>query len=338
TSFFNTNYPQYMVNVDVAKAQRAGFSVQSIMNVMQAYYGGLYVSNFTRFGKLYRVYVQADPEARGSTESLQQVSVRNSEGEMAPLSSFVELERVYGPQNVSRFNLFNSVQLTGATNPGYSSGDAIAAIEEVFDEQISADYGYAYSGLTREESQASGQEIFIFALCLLFVYFLLSAQYESYLIPWAVILPLPIGLAGSFIFANIFGVANNIYLQISAIMLMGLLAKNAILVVEFALQRRRKEGMSIAKAAINGAEARLRPILMTSFAFIAGLMPLALATGINANANQSIGIGTAGGMFIGTFIGLLVVPVLFIIFQKMQEKISGPPEVIRERRDQIILP
>src|SRR5699024_6364187 len=226
TSFFNTNYPQYMVNVDVAKAQRAGFSVQSIMNVMQAYYGGLYVSNFTRFGKLYRVYVQADPEARGSTESLQQVSVRNSEGEMAPLSSFVELERVYGPQNVSRFNLFNSGQLTGATTPGYRSGDAIAAIVEAFDEQIAADDGYAYSALTREESQASGQEIFIVALCLLFVYFLLSAQYESYLIPWTVILQLLIGLAGSFIFANIFGVANNIYLQISAIMLMGLLAKN----------------------------------------------------------------------------------------------------------------
>ena len=250
----------------------------------------------------------------------------------------MNLERVYGPQNISRFNLFNSVQLTGATNPGYSSGDAIQAIEEVFEEQISENYDYAFSGLTREESRASGQEIIIFALCLLFVYFLLSAQYESYLVPWAVILPLPIGLAGSFIFANIFGVANNIYLQISAIMLMGLLAKNAILVVEFALQRRRNEGMSIAKAAINGAEARLRPILMTSFAFIAGLLPLALATGINANANQSIGIGTAGGMFIGTFVGLLVVPVLFILLQKLQEKISGPPEVIREKRDQIIMP
>lgn len=338
TSYFNTDYPQYMVNVDEAKAQRAGYTVQSILDVMQAYYGGLYVSNFNRFGKLYRVYVQAGPEARGSEESLQNISVRNNEGEMAPVSSFVDLERVYGPQNVSRFNLFNSVQVTGATNPGYSSGDAITAIEEVFDQEISSDYSYAFSGLTREESQASGQELFIFALCLLFVYFLLSAQYESYLIPWAVILPLPIGLAGSFIFANIFGVANNIYLQISAIMLMGLLAKNAILVVEFALQRRRNDGMSIAKAAINGAEARLRPILMTSFAFIAGLMPLALASGINANANQSIGIGTAGGMFIGTFIGLLVVPVLFILFQKLQEKISGPPEIIREQQEKIILP
>ncbi len=337
-SYFQTDYPQYMVNVDVPKAQRAGFSVQSIMNVMQSYYGGLYVSNFTRFGKLYRVYVQADAEARGSEESLQQISVRNQNGQMAPLSSFVDLERVYGPQNISRFNLFNSVEVTGATNPGYSSGDAIQAIEEIFEEEISGDYSYAYSGLTREESQSSGQEIVIFALCLLFVYFLLSAQYESYLVPWAVILPLPIGLMGSFIFANIFGVANNIYLQISAIMLMGLLAKNAILVVEFGLQRRREEGMSIVKAAIDGAEARLRPILMTSFAFIAGLLPLALATGINANANQSIGIGTAGGMFIGTFIGLLVIPVLFIIFQKLQEKISGPPEVVQKRRKEILNP
>ncbi|NGP87229.1 efflux RND transporter permease subunit [Fodinibius halophilus] len=330
-SYFNTNYPQYLVDVDVAKAQRAGVSPKSILNVMQAYYGGLYISNFNRFGKLYRVYLQGTPQSRGSKESLQNISIRNSNGEMAPASSFVELKRVYGPQNVSRFNLFNSVQLTGATNPGYSSGDAIDAIKEVFDNQISDDYTYAFSGLTREESKASGQELLIFALCLIFVYFLLSAQYESYLVPWAVILPLPIGLAGSFIFANIFGVANNIYLQISSIMLLGLLAKNAILVVEFALQRRREEGMSIAKAAINGAEARLRPILMTSFAFIAGLLPLALATGINANANQSIGIGTAGGMFIGTFIGLLVVPILFILFQKLQEKFSGaPPKAVNK--------
>ncbi|MDR8394030.1 efflux RND transporter permease subunit [Aliifodinibius sp. S!AR15-10] len=338
SSFFETDYPQFMVNVDVPKAKRSGISPQSIMNVMQANYGGLYISNFNRFGKLYRVFVQADPEARGSTESLQNISIRNRQGEMAPISSFVDLERVYGPQSISRFNLFNSVQVSGATNPDYSSGDAIEAIEEVFSNQMSDNYSYAYSGLTREENSASGQELIIFALCLIFVYFLLSAQYESYLVPWAVILPLPIGLAGSFIFANIFGVANNIYLQISSIMLLGLLAKNAILVVEFALQRRRNEGMSIAKAAIDGAEARLRPILMTSFAFIAGLLPLALATGINANANQSIGIGTAGGMFIGTFVGLLVVPVLFIIFQNLQEKFSGPPEIIQKKREEILLP
>ena len=333
TSYFDTNYPQFMVNVDEAKAQRAGYSVQSILDVMQAYYGGLYISNFNRFGKLYRVYVQAEPESRASKESLQNITVRNDKGEMAPISSFVELERVYGPQNISRFNLYNSVELTGATNPGYSSGDAIDAIKEVFEEQIPDNYSYAFSGLTREEEQASGQEVLIFALSLLFIYFLLSAQYESYILPWSIILPLPIGLAGSFIFANIFGVANNIYLQISAIMLMGLLAKNAILIVEFALDRRRIEGQTIAKAAIHGAEARLRPILMTSFAFIAGLMPLALATGVNANANQSIGIGTVGGMFIGTLFGLFVVPVLFILLQKLQEKISGPPEAVIKKQE-----
>lgn len=325
-SYFSTEYPQYEIDVDVAKTKRAGISPRAVLNVMQAYFGGLYVSNFNRFGKLYRIYVQAPPEARDSETSLQNIFVRNGAGEMAPISSFVDLKRVYGPQNISRFNLFPSVQISGATNPGYSSGDAIDAIKEVFDEQISDDYGYAFSGLTREESQSSGQALIIFALCLIFVYFLLSAQYESYIVPWAVILPLPIGLAGSFIFANIFGVANNVYLQISSIMLLGLLAKNAILIVEFALQRRREEGMSIAKAALNGAEARFRPILMTSFAFIAGLLPLALATGVNANANQSIGIGTAGGMLIGTFFGLFVVPVMFILLQKLQEKISGAPE------------
>ncbi len=329
-SYFDTDYPQYEINVNTDKAKQAGISPRSILDVMQAYYGSIYISNFNRFGKLYRVYVQAAPEDRASEESLQDVYVRNRQGDMAPVSSFVTLERVYGPQNISRFNLFPSVQVTGATNPGYSSGDAIDAIKEVFNEQISPEYGYAFSGLTREENQSSGQEIIIFILCLLFVYFLLSAQYESYIVPWAVILPLPIGLVGSFIFANLFGVNNNIYLQISAIMLMGLLAKNAILIVEFALQRRRYEGMSIAKAAIFGAEARFRPILMTSCAFIAGLLPLALATGINANANQSIGIGTAGGMFIGTVFGLFVVPIMFILLQKLQEKISGPPKTAQQ--------
>lgn len=327
SSFFDTSYPQYQIDVDIARAKQAGISPSSILNVLQAYYGGLYVSNFNRFGKLYRVYVQADAPYRGSPESLQNVHVRNSDGEMSPINGFISLRRVYGPQNISRFNLYPSVQVTGAVAPGYSSGDAITAIEEVFSEVIPDDYGYEFSGLTREESQTSGQAALIFALCLIFIYFLLCAQYESYILPWSVILPLPIGLAGSFIFANIFGIANNIYLQISVIMLMGLLAKNAILIVEFALQRRR-EGMSIVNAAIQGADARLRPILMTSFAFIAGLMPLALSTGVNANSNQSIGIGAAGGMFVGTIFGLFVVPVLFILLQKLQEKISGPSKSV----------
>src|SRR5699024_4793318 len=246
------------------------------------------------------------------------------QGEMAPLSSFVDLERVYGPQNISRFNLYNSVELTGATNPGYSSGDAINAIKEVFEEQVPDDYGYSFSGLTREEEQSSGQEVIIFALSLLFIYFLLSAQYESYILPWSIILPLPIGLAGSFIFANIFGVANNIYLQISAIMLMGLLAKNAILIVEFALDRRRIEAPTLATAAMHCARSLLRPIVMTSFAFIAGLIPMSLANGSNAISNQSLSIGTVVGIIICTLFGLFVLPVLCILLPKLTEKISGP--------------
>ncbi|HEX6983713.1 MAG TPA: efflux RND transporter permease subunit [Balneolaceae bacterium] len=330
-NFFETTYPQYKVFVDEAKALKAGVSPRQILNVMQGYYAGLYVSNFTRFGKLYRVYVQADASYRGSPESLQNVFVKTATGMMAPIKSFIRLERVYGPQSISRFNLFTSVGVTGSVAPGYSSGDAIAAIQQVFEESVSNDYGYAFSGLTREAAQSSGQAVLIFGLCLLFVYLLLSAQFESYLVSWSVILPLPIGLAGSYIFANLFGIANNIYVQIAVIMLMGLLAKNAILIVEFALQRRR-EGMSISKAAIRGAEVRLRPILMTSIAFIAGLLPLALATGVNANSNQSIGISAAGGMFIGTLVGLFVIPILFILFQKLQEKISGPPTAVVEEK------
>ncbi len=327
-SFFETNYPQYKVFVDEAKALKAGVSPRQILSVMQGYYAGLYVSNFTRFGKLYRVYVEADASYRGSPESLQNVFVKTATGEMAPIKSFIRLERVYGPQSISRFNLYTSVGVNGAVAPGYSSGDAIEAIEQVFNTSVPSGYGYAFSGLTREAAQSSGQAIIIFGLCLLFVYLLLSAQFESYIVSWSVILPLPIGLAGSYIFANMFGIANNIYVQIAVIMLMGLLAKNAILIVEFALQRRR-EGMDITKAAIQGAEVRLRPILMTSIAFIAGLLPLALASGVNANANQAIGISAAGGMFVGTLFGLFVIPVLFILFQKLQEKISGPPEAKR---------
>ncbi len=329
TSYFSTEFPQYQIDVDVPKAQKAGVTPRSILNTMQTYYGSQYVADFNRFGKQYRVYAQAEPEDRASEQSLQSVFVKNERGEMAPINSFVSLDRVYGAQNISRFNLFKSVEITGAPSPGYSSGDAIDAIKEVFDEEISSAYGYEFSGLTREEEQSSGQELFIFLICLIFVYFLLSAQYESYLAPWAVILPLSIGLAGAYGFANLFGIANNVYLQIAAIMLMGLLAKNAVLIVDFALVRRRTRGMSLAKAALNGAEERFRPILMTSFAFIAGLLPLAVATGVNANSNQAIGIPTAGGMFIGTLFGLFVVPVLFVLLQRLQEAISGVPEAAR---------
>jgi len=326
SSYFSTEFPQYEIDVDVPKAQKAGVTPRTILNTMQTYYGSQYVADFNRFGKQYRVYVQAEPEDRASASSLQSVFVRNEQGGMAPVNSFVSLDRVYGAQNISRFNLFKSVEITGAPSPGYSSGDAIDAIEEVFDEQVSSAYGYEFSGLTREEEQSSGQELYIFLICLIFVYFLLSAQYESYLAPWAVILPLSIGLAGAYSFANLFGISNNVYLQIAAIMLMGLLAKNAVLIVDFALVRRRTEGMTLPQAALRGAEERFRPILMTSFAFIAGLLPLAVATGVNANANQAIGIPTAGGMFVGTLFGLFVVPVLFVLLQQLQEAISGPPE------------
>lgn len=328
-SYFSTKFPQYQINLDVPKAQKAGLTPRAILNTMQTYYGSRYVADFNRFGKQYRVYVQAEAEDRASAQSLQRMFVKNERGQMAPINSFVSLDRIYGAQNISRFNLFKSVEVTGSTAPGYSSGDAIAAIKEVFNEEISPAYGYSFSGLTREEEKSSGQEVYIFLLCLLFVYFLLSAQYESYIAPWAVLLPLSLGLAGAYGFANLFGIANNVYLQIAAIMLMGLLAKNAVLIVDFALVRRREWGMSLPQAALNGAEERFRPILMTSFAFIAGLLPLAVATGVNANANRAIGIPTAGGMFIGTLLGLFVVPVLFILLQRLQEALTGVPEAVR---------
>lgn len=319
---FNPNFPQYQIDVNVAKVKEAGLTVNEILNTIQGYYGGVYASNFNQFGKQYRVMYQAEPEFRANPESLNNIYVRNKNGTMAPVTGFISLEKVYGPQSISRFNLFTSMSVTGSPNPGYSSGDAIKAIEEVAAETLPVGYGYEYSGLTREELASGGQTIFIFLLVLLFVYLLLSAQYESYLLPFAILLSLPIGLAGAFIFANIFGVTDNIYLQITLIMLVGLLAKNAILIVEFALDRRR-QGMPLIQAAIEGAEARFRPILMTSFAFIFGVMPLMFASGAGANGNRSIGTGAVGGMLIGTILGVFVIPVLFIVFQSLQEKVSG---------------
>jgi HAE1 family hydrophobic/amphiphilic exporter-1 len=244
---------------------------------------------------------------------------------MAPLTGFITMERVYGPQSIARFNLFTAIAVNGAPAPGYSSGDAIAAVNEVAAEALPAGYGYEFSGLTREELAAGGQTLFIFLLIILFIYFLLSAQYESYVLPFAILLSLPIGLAGAFIFAALFGISNNIYLQITLVMLVGLLAKNAILIVEFSLERR-KHGMPLIQAALEGAEARLRPILMTSFAFILGLVPLMLSSGAGATGNKSIATGAIGGMLIGTIIGVFVIPILFIVFQTLQEKFSGPPE------------
>ncbi|QJD95273.1 efflux RND transporter permease subunit [Mucilaginibacter robiniae] len=327
TTFFNTNFPQYQVDVNVPKCKDANIPVSSVLSTLQGYYGGLYASNFNEFGKQYRVMIQADAAYRGTPESLNNIYVRTNNGVMAPISEFVTLKRVYGPESIKRFNLYTSISITGAPKPGYSSGDAIKAIQEVAAQTLPAGYGYEFSGLTREEISGGSQTIFIFMLCLVFVYFLLSAQYESYILPFAVLLSLPIGLAGAFLFAKIFGVENNIYLQITLIMLIGLLAKNAILIVEFAVMRR-KNGLSITQAAIDGAVARLRPILMTSFAFIFGLVPLMLASGAGAEGNRSIGTGAVGGMLIGTIFGVFVIPALFIIFQTLQERIGRKPEAV----------
>lgn len=324
TSFFNTNFPQYQVDVNVPKCKEANVSPAAVLNTLQGYYGGLYASNFNEFGKQYRVMVQADAAYRGNAQSLNNIYVRTNNNVMAPVSEFVTLRRVYGPEFINRFNMFTSIAVSGAPKEGYSSGDAIKAIQKVAAETLPAGYSYEFSGLSREEISSGGQTLYIFILCLVFVYFLLSAQYESYILPFAVLLSLPVGLAGAFVFANLFGIQNNIYLQITLIMLIGLLAKNAILIVEFAVARRR-EGQSIVQAAINGAVARLRPILMTSLAFIFGIMPLMVSTGAGAAGNRSIGTGAVGGMLIGTIFGVFVIPVLFIIFQALQERISSKP-------------
>ena len=289
---------------------------------MQGYYGGVYASNFNKFGKQFRVVYQADAQFRANEESLHGIYVRNANGDMAPITQFIKLTRVYGPQAISRFNLFTSISMQGSPNAGYSTGDALKAIQEEAAKYLPAGYSYEFSGLSREEIAGGNQTVFIFLLCIIFVFFLLAAQYESYLLPFSVLFSLPIGLAGVFLFDKIFGIDNNIYTQITLIMLVGLLAKNAILIVEYAIDRRKK-GMSIVDAAIEGATARLRPILMTSFAFIFGLMPLMFSSGVGAAGNKSIGTGAVGGMLIGTLFGLFVIPSLFIVFQLLQEKVSS---------------
>ena len=316
---FNPNFPQYMVDIDAAKCKQAGLSPSEILTTLQGYFGGLYASNFNRFGKLYRVMIQADPEARISPESLNGIMVRNGT-EMAPITQFMSLRKIYGPDNINRFNMYTSMKVSGMPKPGVSSGEAIKAIEEVASQMLPTGYGFEFSSLSREEqSTGTSTTAMIFLLCLVFVYLLLSAQYESYILPLAVILSIPFGLLGTFIFAQIMGVENNIYLQIALIMLIGLLAKNAILIVQFALARR-ESGMSIASAAVSGAAARLRPILMTSFAMIIGLLPLMFASGVGANGNRSLGAGSVGGMLIGMILQLFVVPALFVAFQALQEK------------------
>ena len=318
---FNPTFPQYQIDIDAAKAKQAGISPSTILSTLQGYYGGMYVSNFNRFGKIYRVMMQASPEARVSPETLNSIKVRNG-AEMASIANFVTLKRIYGPDLLNRFNMFTSISVSGQPNPGYSSGQALAAIERVANEVLPQGYGYEYAGMTREEagSSSSGTAI-IFGLCLLFVYLLLSAQYESYFLPWAVILSIPFGLMGTFIFADIRGISNNIYLQIALIMLIGLLAKNAILIVEFAIERRRT-GMSVVNAAIQAAADRLRPLLMTSLALIIGLLPMMYASGVGANGNQALGTGSVGGMLIGMICQIFIVPALFVAFQLIQEKFT----------------
>jgi len=317
---YNPNYPQYMLHVDVAKCKQAGISPNTVLSTLQGYYGGLYASNFNAYGKLYRVMIQASPETRMTPESLNSVYVRTPQG-MSPVQEFCRMERVYGPSNINRFNLFTSINVTGTVASGYSTGEALKAISEVGEDVLPQGYTYEFSGLTREEAKASNTTAVIFVLCIIFIYLILSAQYESYILPLAVVLSVPFGLAGCFLFTKIFGHNNDIYMQISLIMLIGLLAKNAILIVQFALERRQL-GMAISWSAVLGAAARLRPILMTSLAMVVGLLPMMFASGVGKNGNQTLGAAAVGGMLIGTLLQVLVVPSLFVIFQSLQEKIS----------------
>ncbi len=317
---YNPNYPQYMIHVDVAKCKQSGISPTTVLTTLQGYYGGLYASNFNAYGKLYRVMVQGSPETRMTPESLKSVYVRTPKG-MSPVEEFCRMERVYGPSNINRFNLFTSINVTGTVADGYSTGEAIKAAQEVAAQVLPTGYSYDYQGLTREEAKASNTTAVIFLLCFIFIYLILSAQYESYILPLAVVLSVPFGLAGCFGFTTLFGHANDIYMQISLIMLIGLLAKNAILIVDFALERRRT-GMAITWAATLGAAARLRPILMTSLAMIIGLLPMMFASGVGKNGNQTLGAAAVGGMLIGTLFQIIVVPGLFVIFQSLQEKFS----------------
>ena len=329
---FKADYPQLQLEVNDEKANQLGVNVRDILQTMQAYFGSAQASDFNRFGKYYRVLVQADIADRADPSAIDRVFVKNKSGEMVPIKTLVKLTRVYGSETASRYNLFNSIQVNAIPKPGFSSGDAINAIQEVAKEQLPAGYGFEFSGQTREEISSSGQSTIVFILCLVFVYFLLAAQYESYILPLAVILSIPTGVLGVFFVIGLIGIENNIYVQVALIMLIGLLAKNAILIVEFAVQRR-KAGLTLVSAAIEAAKLRLRPILMTSLAFVVGLFPMSIATGPSAQGNHSISIGAAGGMVSGVVLGLFLIPVLFVIFQHLQEKVSSKPAIISDAQD-----
>ena len=320
TTSFDTKFPQYLVEVDAARCKRNGVSPSEVLNVLSGYIGGNYASNMNRFSKLYRVMVQASPEFRLDTEALNNMFVRNSDGEMSPVSQYLTLTRVYGAETLSRFNLFSAISVNGTPAAGYSSGQAIQAVREVAEETLPEGYGFEFGGMSREEASSGSTTTLVFVICVVFIYLILCALYESLFIPIAVILSVPFGLAGSFLFAKMFGLENNIYLQTGLIMLIGLLAKTAILLTEYASERRR-HGMTITQAAISAAQVRLRPILMTSLTMIFGMLPMMFSSGVGANGNISIGVGTVGGMLIGTIALLFIVPVLFIVFQTLQERL-----------------
>ena len=320
-STFNINFPQYVVDIDAARAKRAGLSPTDILSTLSGYYGGQYVSNINRFSKVYRVMLQADPKYRLDTESLNNIFVRLQNGEMAPVSHFVTLTKVYGSEVLSRFNMYNSIAVNGTAADGYSSGDAIAAIRRTAEQVLPKGYGFEFGGITREESETGSNTAVIFGICILLIYLILSALYESFIIPFAVILSVPCGLMGSFLFARMLGLENNIYLQTGLIMLIGLLAKTAILLTEYAADRRAC-GMSLTQAAVSAAKVRLRPILMTVLTMVFGMIPLVFASGVGANGNSTLGAGVVGGMIIGTLALLFLVPTLFIVFQTLQEKVK----------------
>ena len=320
-SSFDASFPQFMVNIDNAKAAQKGVNINEVLGTLQTYLGSDYATNFIRFNQMYKVMVQSSPEFRSKPEDILKLYTKNSEGEMVAMSSFLTIEKVYGPEQITRYNMYPAAMLNGEPKEGYSSGQAIDAIKKVAEEKLPKGYGFDWGGSSREQANAGNEAVYIFLICLLFIYLLLSAQYESFVLPLAVILSLPTGVFGAFFLLATLGLENNIYAQVAMIMLIGLLGKNAVLIIEFAVLKN-KEGLSPLKAAIEGAVARLRPILMTSFAFIAGLIPLVIASGAGAIGNRTIGTAAAGGMLFGTVFGILIIPGLYLIFALIAEKLS----------------
>ena len=317
-SSYNINYPQFVVDVDVSRCKQLGVSPATVLAELGAYYGGAYVSNFNKYSKVYRVMIQADPKYRDSEQSINNIFIRIGD-KMAPINQFVTIEKEYSPLSINRFNMYENITINGNYAAGYSSGDAINAIREVAATELPIGYGIDFAGIAREQSQGGNNTAIVFLICILFVYLVMVGLYESMFIPFAVILSVPFGLMGSFMFAKLFGVENNIYLQVGLIMLIGLLAKTAILLTEYATQCR-NAGMSLKQSAIFAAKTRMRPILMTSLTMVFGMLPLVFASGVGANGSRTIGVGTVGGMLVGTLALLFVVPALFIFFQALQEK------------------